>query len=178
MRRTKKFAAVSMSAMLALSSMAGCTKKDAGDETTQATVASQPETTAEVKTTEAPADTTKAVAEENPTVSNGDDKSNATEAEKTTEAETEVEKTTEAETEVEKTTEAETEEATKPVGGEAFEIKTTDALAKLLDVVKESEKTSNKTEITVDLGDMLASTVSLTDVKVKLDVDSFRYDRC
>ncbi len=173
MRRTKKFAAVSMSAMLALSSMAGCTKKDAGDETTQATVASQPETTAEVKTTEAPADTTKAVAEENPTVSNGDDKSNATEAEKTTEAETEAEKTTEAETEVEKTTEAETEEATKPVGGEAFEIKTTDALAKLLDVVKESEKTSNKTEITVDLGDMLASTVSLTDVKVKLDVDSF-----
>ncbi|MBR5658269.1 MAG: hypothetical protein IKX10_02590 [Lachnospiraceae bacterium] len=175
MRRTKKFAAVSMSAMLALSSMAGCTKKDAGDETTQATVASQPDTTAEEKTTAAPADTT-AAATEKDTEASGE-KANATEADKTTEEAkpteepTVAEKTTEAPTEDE--TEDETEEATKSGNGEAFEIKTSDALAKLLDVVKESEKTSTKTEITLDLGDLLASTVSLTDVKVKLDVDSF-----
>ena len=72
MRRSKKLAAVSMSAMLALSSMAGCTKKDAGDETTQATVASQPDTTAEVQTTTAaPADTTAVAVQENNTDASG-----------------------------------------------------------------------------------------------------------
>ena len=179
MRRSKKLAAVSMSAMLALSSMAGCTKKDAGDETTQATVATQPDTTADVQTTTAaPAETTAEAAQvnENETKDNGDGKTSATEADKTTEAPEE--KTTEAPeektTEAPKETEAPTAEVDPGQSGQGLDYKTTDALAKLLDAADlDVKKTNSKIEISVDIGDLLASTVSLTGVKVDIDVDSF-----
>ncbi|MBO7514399.1 MAG: hypothetical protein J6T47_02070, partial [Lachnospiraceae bacterium] len=186
MRRTKKLAAVSMSAVLALASMAGCTKKDAADETTQAPVVTEPDTTAAAveNTTAAPEQTT---AEEANVKAPSDDaatdskpEANATEDNKATEAPTEkaTEKPTEAPTE--KPTEAPTEEVkpteapTKEVGGEGLNIKTTDALAKLVDSsFSDAKKMNSKVEVSVDLGDMLASTASLTGVKVDFDIDSF-----
>ena len=178
MRRSKKLAAVSMSAMLALSSMAGCTKKDAGDETTQATVATQPDTTAEVQTTTAaPADTTAAAVQENTEA--GGDKANATEPDKATEAPTteKVEPTTEkvepTTEKVEPTTEK-VEPTTKEVTpGTFYEIETSDALAKLLDVVSDAKQQSSKVEISVDLGDMLAGQIGLTGVKADFVIDGF-----
>ena len=169
MRRTKKFAAVSMSAMLALASMAGCTKKDSGEETTQANV----ETTAE-NTTDAQQTTTVAAVTTTAEAVQATQGEQSGDADKTTEAP--ADKTTEAP--AEKTTEAPTEEPTEEPtkvgnGEEAFQIKTTDALAKLLDSVKEFDTSSTKTEVSLDLGDLLASTVSLTGVKLDLDIDSF-----
>ncbi|MBO4478283.1 MAG: hypothetical protein J5757_08175 [Lachnospiraceae bacterium] len=174
MRRSKKLAAVSMSAMLALSSMAGCTKKDAGDETTQATVATQPDTTADVQTTTAaPADTTAAAVQENNTDASGE-KANATEPDKATEAPTEEKTEAPTEEKTEAPTEEETEAPTKEVDpGSIYQIKTNDALAKLLDQVSDAKQQSSKVEISVDLGDMLAGQVGLTGVKADFVIDSF-----
>lgn len=181
MRRTKKLAAVSMSAVLALASMAGCTKKDAADETTQAPVVTEPDTTVAVvdttaAPTEAPVETSARVGEEDkdPTseVSAETEKAvPATEEVKTTEAPTEkaTEKATE---EVEpKPTE---EPTTAANNNTSLNIKTTDALAKLIDsTFSDAKKMSSKAEVSVDLGNMLASTASLTGVKVDFDIDSF-----